>query len=425
MESPANAQVKEASKPVKDQDASSEFAQKGPLFNKKTLIKIGLFVGLGVTFVVAVMVVWSIFQALKNRPPELNPPAIEVPAEPVAVDTTDFFAYVKDLNSIWIINTGGTERQKVFEISGDDSFISTLGWKENGKLGYSKCYKSGTQRKETPCEINVIDLTTRAITPHIGNTNSVLIRKIAFSKDQKYFAYIGIEGDGDNSQTVLYLKTGSVNTPLTKFPTAEDESNTQSRVIFTPDSQYVIFSTLRKERTPDARDKDKFTEQTYPILFAYRVNGAKVDETKGVADVFLLNNDSIAYKKDNRLIYKTIGSDNESLITPFTDSYNPAISEDNGRIAYWKNEGGFSDVVLGVYEVQNGIHRNILRGIILPTWISPDKVAGIKAEGCLGQNCLLYQYQVATLAVVNVSNAEVLVVDQGKSISSVIKYDAD
>jgi len=125
-----------------------------------------------------------------------------------------------------------------------------------------------------------------------------------------------------------------------------------------------------------------------------------------------------SYKKDGKLLYKAIGEEGESEITNFI-GYNPQVSPNGKSFAYWWNENNDLTVVLGVYDSKLNIHRNILRGIILPTWITQDKIAGIKADSCLGESCLLYQFQTASLAIVDILNGEVTPVDQAKSISNI------
>ncbi|PJA41230.1 hypothetical protein CO178_00665 [candidate division WWE3 bacterium CG_4_9_14_3_um_filter_34_6] len=56
----------------------------------------------------------------------------------------------------------------------------------------------------------------------------------------------------------------------------------------------------------------------------------------------------------------------------------------------------------------------------MPVWISVDKIAGIQADSCFGEQCLLYKFQTASLVIVDITNGEVIPVDQGKSISKVV-----
>lgn len=334
------------------------------------------------------------------------------------------FAYVKDHSSIWIAPVSGeninSKKLKVFEIFNKDEEITTIDWKDPDNITYSKC------TKQTTCEISTFDVKSKSTTPNIVDTDTKYIRKTGWSNDYKYFAYITVNNAKSElvkenlEETRLKIKSGSINNTLDSFYTESDPSNSQSRVIFTPDNEYVVFSTIEKEINVDPKDDKKYTTNSYPLILVYRLNGSKVDEIKNASDPFLLDVDILGYKKDDDLVYKKIGTQDESKITDFGTSYNAELSPNKKAVAYWKNEGGFSDVLLGLYDSVTDIHRNVLRGIVLPVWVNDTDVVGIKADGCLGQNCLLYEYQTTSLALVETTlGGKVQIIDQGKSISDV------
>jgi hypothetical protein len=149
----------------------------------------------------------------------------------------------------------------------------------------------------------------------------------------------------------------------------------------------------------------------------YYVNGVKVEHIEGANDPFLLNDGKMGFKKDNKIVYRTIGKSDETVITSF-NGFNSEISPNKNLIAYWYAEGNLSNVILGVFDSELNIHRNILRGIILPIWINNDKILGIKADNCLGgTSCQLYEFQTNSISLIDVEKGNVKQIDQGRKIS--------
>lgn len=394
--------------------SNSEFAEKGPLVNPETVRKF-----LRITFlivgIIAVLIGLVIAYQILTTPqtdPIIEDPVVQEPVNnnPIAADKS-YFAYIKNEKNIWISDTDSQEKFSVVEIPIDSaSRVTSLKWRDSTNLGHSVCSNNF-------CEILVYNFETRSISPVLSTQNA--IRSFAWSPNQEYFGYI----ENAENTTNLRIKSGTIDNVVKSFPAAIDVTQTKVDVLFTTDNRYVIFYTVR-QRDPQFDERGQPISDTnppFPAIYAFQVNGVQVDEILNASDPFLINGETLAYKINNQLVYKTIGSVGESLITPF-QGYNPTISFDNRNIAYWRDEVGFNTVVLGVYDSELDVHRNILRGIILPTWISPSRVAGIQADSCLGDRCLLYQFQTASLVIVDITAGEVISVDQGQSISDVVYY---
>lgn len=393
------------------QQTNSEFAEKGPLFTSK--MKRNLLLGCGVLFTLLIVAIAGIaaYQQM-NKPPELTqePPEVEPISPEDPVTDTPKFAYIKNDKNVWISNIEGEEKTSVIElpITSESSIIS-LSWKNENNLGYSTC-----DSRTNVCDLSTYNFDTKSITP-ILTTNGTTLTKFAWSPDERYLAYMEETG----SNTHLRLKVGTVDKILRTVGTESDPRLTKTRIFFSDDSQYIIYSTYIREVIENRRGND--TINIYPVVYVYQVNGAQIDEIREATYPFLLDSSTLAYKLGNELVYKTIGTTQEATITSFS-GYNPAMSFDKDQIAYWADEVGFNNVVLGVYETDRGIHRNILRGVILPTWVSEDKIVGIRADSCLGERCLLYEFQTTSMVIVDVNNGEVISVDQGKTLSEAAFY---
>lgn len=391
---------------------SNEFAEKGPLFNSKLKRKVFIGAGIFVTLI-ALAIGGIVAYSQLNKPPELVPePPKPAPESPeIVLSETPRFAYIKNSKNIWISNIDGGEKFSILELplTSESSVVSTS-WKDKDNLSYIVCDSS-----TKVCEISTYNFETKSIKPELTTTGST-ITKFAWSKDTKYLAYIENRAGKIN----LRMKLGTVDNILKTFDAGEDPSNSKTVVGFNPNNQYILYSAPSVDIQYDARGN--VTSQT-PIqsLYIFQLNSAQIDEVPNVTYPFFIDDNTIAYKSGSRLVYKEVGTTQESSITDFT-GYNPALSPNENQIAYWRDEVGFNNVVLGVYESDTGIHRNILRGIILPVWVSPDKIVGIKADSCIGERCLLYEFQTTSMVIVDVNNGEVISVDQGKTLSGVSFY---
>lgn len=430
---------------------SSEFAKKGSLISKKMTLKILGAGCAGVLVVAALFGSASFYQKWRNDPsrqPKVqthlvcqNKTCTPIPGEgqnecetdancvPVAVESKPQFAYIKDGTSIWTVDIDGKNKKKLIETTDETISYTALAWKSDTQITYAKCPTSKTNERDTECGIETFDFTNRSITPELPVTNAYSVRKMLFSPDRKYFAYIGIKKEKnqqvDSEQNaILFLRSGSVTNTLQTFLTQKDEGNMQSRILFTKDNAHVLFSTLKKVVTvKDDASTPKKTETITPMVFVYQINGVISDEITNAADPFLFNDEKLGYKKADQLVYRMIGNNQESTITTFANSYNPVLSAENTQIGYWKKEGGFQGIMLGLYDISIGIHRNILRGVVAPVWLTNTSVAGLKAEQCLGQECLLYEFQTNSLVVVDMETGSVNIVDQGKSIGAITPFD--
>ncbi len=421
-----------ATKHVDSKSNNAEFAKKGSLLGARELKKIGIGCFGILAFFITLLVIFSVYKSVtRNDIPVQtekhlvcqNDSCIEIPGagtnecetnkdcKKENVEIVPSYAYIKDKTEIYTATVDGKEKKKVLSINDQNQEFTTLTWKDKDQITYAKCEINHSK----DCSIETLNLKNRSITPEIIQSLSDKIRKIKFNNNKKYFAYIGQDSTEKNINLTFYIKTGTVKTPLKTISSNPDPTNIQTRILFTNDNNYIVFSAI--EVTHDEKDKNKIYK--VPQIYIYQINGILFDRIENATDPFIVNKDTIGFSKNNQLMYKKIGNKLETSVTPFKQSYNPVISFDKRNIAYWKNEGGFSDVLLGIYNIDMGIHRNILRGVIIPTWVTNNSLVGIKADGCIGQACLLYEFQTTSLVLVNIENGDVTIVDQGKSISNI------
>jgi len=393
--------------PAKNEEVS-EFAQKQPLIEKSFYKKFfrGLFLFIGLIVIIIGVMVFVASQIKRPVTETPKPEELEEPPEVVISETKYLFAYIKNSDSIFAVASDFVEKILIAEVPvSADGIYTAISWKDPKVITYSKCLSVGNA-----CEIFSYDIINNSLKPELVSTAS-RINSFEWSPDRKYIAYISEE----SGQTNLRFKSGTIDTILKTSPLAKDTTNTYSKVMFTDDGQFLAFSSLI-QKVVGGKDNEQII--SFPVVNIYRINGIQIDFIQNASDPFFIDNETVGYKKDGKLVYKKIGDTGESEITSFI-GYNPQVSPNGESFAYWWNEDNGLNVVLGVYDSKLNIHRNILRGIILPTWITQDKVAGIKADSCLGENCLLYQFQTASLSIVDISNGEVTPVDQAKSISNI------
>ena len=390
----------------------SEYAEKLPLFSRQQIRKymskavlLFLIIFLIPAGIFAYKKFWPMTQTPTPAPPPDENPIIPPPPEKQPV----LLAYVKNQKEIWVADSNGENKIKAAELPpGSLKTFTALNWKAKDKIAYSSC------EEKTGCDLVTIDLNDKS-TSLEDRTKATIIRKFTFSTDDNYLAYI----TDDTKNTNLYLRTGAITSSLASFRTAVDETKVKSRVLFTKDNQYVVFSTLRKDLIPSKEDKTKMTELIYPIIYAFSPNGAKVDEIRDAADPFLVENNLIGYTQSGKFLYKEIGSTEFSEITE-SSGLQLVMSPDKTKIAYWKTDDEFAtSVVLGLFETKTNIHRNIIRGVILPVWLSDDKLIGIKVDNCIGESCLLYEFKTASIGIIDINKGKSKLIDQGKSITEV------
>jgi hypothetical protein len=414
----------------KKKEESSEYANKPSLLGSvlaRKFMKIVVISGGSVLLLFIAVLGYQIYQKWQTTPVSPPPPPPPPPiVEPVSVNKA-VFAYLKDRNSIWTIDVNGENKKQIYILKNNTDKLTALDWKAQNKLlSFSLC------KANNICEISTYDMETNSLSPEVKDIKSNFIRKLTWSDEKDYLAYVAVS-KGNYTETInvkknaisadFILRSGSVDQSLVKFYTIDDPTNSQTKVLFTPQSRYVILSTLYEELVDQDKNsktsKKVYNLESYPVIYIFRMNGSIVEIIKNASDPWIENDTTIGYKKDDKLVYKTIGEEEETLISDFEFSYNPVISPNLKQIAYWKKEGGFNDNALGVYEKDLSIHRNIVRGIVLPLWVSENKVLGIKPDGCLGQNCLLYEYQTAVLTLIDVKQQSAQVLDQGKTITEV------
>lgn len=408
--------IKPRNEPVVQEESSSEYATKEPLLTKKNIIKIGI--GLLGLFGLGIIILFVV--AFLNRPKTIQPDPVVIPDIPVIIDkpvTEDLpqIAYIKNENSIWTTNINGENKTNLINLpnmNDNNSLITSLSWKSKDVLTYAQC----TAGKDSGCSIMDLSTKDNSRTTVVNASKATTILNEVWSPDRKTLAYIEVRG----GNTYFNLKSGNVVNPVESFLYTEDKTKTKSRIIFTPDNEYVIFYGQKVTAVEDPKKKGSFTySDPVDTIVIYRLNGIKVDEIANASDPFLIDANLIGYYKNNGFSYKEIGSNTETLITNQA-GLNPVISPNKKLIAFWSNEtAGSKKIVLQIFDTELNIRRDILRGIVLPTWLTNNQIAGIKLDSCLGENCLLYEFQTAGFVIVNTDTSRTTVVDQGDSISDI------
>lgn len=393
---------------------TSEFAEKQPLIDPKTsrlLKKVGIGFGIFLGLLILISIVVSL---IPRKPPvaSTGDVLVEDPT-PSVNETKEYFAYIKDTKAIWIADLKGENKQMIIDISpSSTSIFSTLTWKTPTDITYTICADA-----ESECSIKSINIESKAVTDEYNSTN--FIKKISWDRTSNYIGFIEYLRSNQyqefNEFTNFTMKTGTIISKLNSFIKTEDPSGVNNRVIFSGDNQYVAFYSVMK--VPEYENERLVNVKEIPTIEVYLLNGTKVDRIEYARDPFFITDNKLGYIKDAQVVYKTIGTAEETIATAF-NGYNPSISPDKNLISYWYYEGNLNNVVLGIFDTNLNIHRNILRGIVLPTWVSNDQILGIKADNCLqGSSCQLYQFQTNSISLVDIKRGNVVQVDQGKRIS--------
>ena len=396
----------------------NEFAEKPPLLSPayKKGLRIGLISCLGImVFAIGGLIIYRQLQEIiKNKKlSSIDPNFVTNPTP--TIDNTklnEYFSYIKNKKEIWIVDTNGENKAMISELSPSNaSIFSTLDWKDKTHISYSECNNERPSITDIKCKIKTYDIETKATNDEYET--DALIRKFSWSLAANYLSIV----EDTDSETFFKIKAGTVTNTLNKFYRINDLSNTQGKTLFTADSQYVLFYSINGLLDETKSQGNEIAINPSSTIEVYYVNGVKVEHIEGANDPFLLNDGKMGFKKDNKIVYRTIGKSDETVITSF-NGFNSEISPNKNLIAYWYAEGNLSNVILGVFDSELNIHRNILRGIILPIWINNDKILGIKADNCLGgTSCQLYEFQTNSISLIDVEKGNVKQIDQGRKIS--------
>ena len=393
------------------QNNPSEFAKKQPLINPKTMaLAKKIAIGAGAFFVLFIIVTIIYKSIPKQQPIASIDTNTEDEAQIVSQEERRYFAYIKDTKAIWIADTKGENKQMVLEIPASSTAVfSTLTWKSPSDLTYVMCEDT----EQNNCNIRTINIESKAITDEYASEN--MIKKMIWDKTSAYIGFIETTLDGrEGIRTNFKLKTGTIVNELNTFLKQDDPGNTKVQVMFSSDNKYIVYYSVMRKIT---KISDTQSVEIIPLIEVYLLNGTKVDQIESATDPFFITENKLGYIKNNSIIYKTVGLEDETIATAFNGS-NPSISPDKNLIAYWYSEGNLNNVVLGVFDTNLNIHRNLLRGIVLPIWISDSEILGIKADNCLqGTTCQLYQFQTNSISLVDIQRGNVVQVDQGKRIS--------
>lgn len=389
-------------------NSNGEMAKKEPLIYKKTIVKISMlvlavFLSIGIIFA-GFFAYKAIREAL--RPPEIVIQTPETPSEP-EIPNVPNFAYIKDESNIWVVDINGENKSRLLEIpSGSTEKFTSLAWKSADEITYAKSLKDGSA-------IETLNVENKGILTELSSQKGIINNLVWGGSN--YLAYTILIPES-KAQTFV-LKTGTIVSPLFTFLTKPENVNLDTRVVISDEGGYVVYSGLQVIIPPKEASRDELPKEV-PFIQVYEFNGTKVDEIQNASDPMFLEKNKLAFKYDGYLSSKYIGQNDITKITPL-NGYNPTVSFDKSQFAYWNSTGGFSNALLVIYDTNLNYPRNILRGVLLPEWISNNKVAGVRADNCLGANCQLYQYQTNNLAIVEVSIGKVIEVDQGRNISSI------
>ncbi len=407
---PENNQNQTPTNTANNGHSESEYAEKQPLIKPGKLRRLkALGIGLAIFLFLGVVALFAVASLTQNS-------QIPLPTAPIDDDTeqivemskTPQFAYIKNGKEIWAVDVTGENKILVLELSPvEQTSFTALSWKSPGNLTYTICPELSGSNQNSSCKIKTINLENRAVFDEFELNEQ--IKKMSWDITGRYMAIVS----EDNESTYFKLKTGTIVTTLNQFLKMPDPAGTDSRVFFTPDSQNVIFSAISRvviERT-NREDEVIIT----PLINTYLLNGTKIDEIEQAKDPFLMSPNQIGYRVEDRLVYRTLGENEDTVITDL-NGFSPAISPDKSQIAYWYAEGNLNNVILGVFDAKLNIHRNILRGIILPLWLDDKKIVGIKADNCASSNCQLYQFQTNSISIFDLSRGNVIQIDHGKKI---------
>lgn len=415
MDNPAEAQLNTK------ENNNSEFAQKEPLVYKQTIKKYAV-IGVSLILLIAILITGIvIYQRIKDRldNPAPVPTPTPTPTPEVPKAESPLIAYVKNDKSIWLIDTNGENKRMLLELpaSSNQSF-SSLAWKTNKLLSYSLCTQS-------VCTVETYDIDKKSTSTEILNAPRGTIDHLSWARENKFLSYVVPTSTGQSglSTIELYLKTGTVNTMLTKADANTKNIDQTSRTQFSPDEKYIAYS-FEALTVPEGARRNTPPVNT-PTILVYQTSGIVVDKIINAKNPMFLDNDTLSYEKDGALVNKKVGVAGSSTITPLV-GFNVTNSPDNSKYAYWNPTGGFSDALLIIYDTNLKVHRNILRGVILPEWINNSSIVGIKADNCLGEVCELYEYQTVTLATVNIESRTQQTFDQGRNIRDItVNYHAN
>lgn len=327
--------------------------------------------------------------------------------EPIVTNTpTTKIIYIKDQKEVWLYDVAKNDKELVVSVpqfSDKSELITAAAFKSDNEVTYSYCPgKKG-------CTVYTTNLDTKGRKTEQEFKNVNRISQLEWGGEHEYLALITEE----EATTNFLVKSGTIITPFKTFTTADDTTGLASSIRFDSKGDKVIFhgqqlQILNLGKRNEERNK-------ISLVDVYKINGVQIDEATNAYDPLFVSDDFFSYRRGQGIYIKQIGEGGENLVTPNAGN-SIEISPDKTQYAFWNAiDEGIRNVTLRIYDIKQNFTRNILRGIILPKWVTNTKLLGIKSESCLSDDCLLYEFQTAELILVDINSQETIIVDRGVS----------
>lgn len=316
--------------------------------------------------------------------------------------------YIKDKSQVWVYDINENSRQLIISVPQVDNneTITAAAFKSDNEVSYAYCPDNDG------CIVQTLDLDTKGIKTEYQSEKGETIRQIDWGNEE----YLGLIIENQD-QTSFVVQAGTVENTFNLFNSVPDTSNINTKILFDSTGETVIFSaeSLVTENA-GTRNEKQFRR---PIVEIFKINGLKIDQVLDAKDPIFVTDEFISYTKGQTIFIKKIAELGENIVTD-NGGNSIEISPDKSQYVFWKaSNDGSRNITMSLYDIQQNFTRNILRGIILPKWVTNTEIIGIKSESCLSNDCLLFEFQTAELIQLNIDTQATTVIDRGVSFRDI------
>lgn len=301
-----------------------------------------------------------------------------------------YIAYIKEegQQNIWVVDQQGTNKKQVTDNNESNNY-SLLHWKGYDELAYVVCKESGED-----CAIIAKNVSTGEENSVVNPSSREVFLAFRFNQIGEQIAYIERLSDG---RSFVQLQQGDSTRTLKELlaPLALGRDNNYSdetSLQFSPDGNHLlVINTFTQPNTA----------QNFLTLWVFEVETGRElfgigTSTSFASDGAWLDNETIYYVHDNRLIQKNITNQGEITQTTFENLYDLQLSPTLDQLIFWsvtENKSG----QLGTYSFAKEQFEGNIIGFSHPQWINNTQVVAMETEES--------SIQTGRLMMVNVKNS--------------------
>ncbi len=325
---------------------------------------LGIIILLVALLGVSSFVAWQLWQ---GRNPVERPTVHVTKKSPTPISQnskTKKIAYVKE-NSIWIINSDGSEKNQLTQPS--NSIIRSISWKNNKELSYIRCTLS--------CQLLTVEPGSNLETIE---TEQPQILTLNWNNAGNQLAYLYRLPDG---QMKLDIKSKEASNTIKNFfagPGRGGSLDDEVSIHFSPDDKHILVTNTLTTGNP----QDKNTIWVLDAYSGKEVLSIPISEGGWPTQASWTENEKFIYKQGSQVLKRDISKQQPQLLVNIQNFYNPKALSDLDTIIYWSTTKTLP-------ELEISGEKDNFPGFYKPQPLDGSHVIAIKAKKAEGEELVM------------------------------------